>query len=156
MKRMLGAVLAFAAITVLTTMPKAASTQVPPSGLKLGANLFPVPGGLRVQYTEPGTPAARLLLPGDILTRASDGTWIYLLRTPGDMEAFKNSVGPGRYGVIEVYRRNIGTIYFWVSFTPVGGTQHYVNFRPTNGKSAAKKMFQGKKIYRKRSPRRRR
>jgi hypothetical protein len=119
----------------------------------LGANVFPVVGGLRVQYTLPGYSAHGLFLPGDVLTRASDGVWIYPLLTIADIELFKSRVGPGKLGTIEFYRPNVGTFFYWVSFSPVGGTTTALaQFEPAKDNSRAKGMFQGKKVFERSKP----
>jgi hypothetical protein len=110
----------------------------------LGANVFAVPGGLRVQYTLPGYSAHGLFVPGDIFTRGSDGVGIYPLTTIADIEYFKSRVGPGRTGTLEFFRPNVGTLYYWVSFTPVGGTNAYhAEFVAEDQKPGAKKAFGG-------------
>jgi hypothetical protein len=135
--------LAAGAVAFLSSVIGPASGQaIPPSGLKLGATVFPVVGGLRVQATTPGYPAANLFVPGDILTRGSDGVFVYPLLTSADIENFKSHVGPGRWGTVEIYRPSVGTFYSWVTFTPVGGTEAFhADFKPEEEKPGAKKAF---------------
>jgi hypothetical protein len=135
---MVGAVLALAA-------PQPAMAQVPPSGLVLGVNVFPVGGGLRVNNTFPGFAANGLLFPGDVLVGGwSEGFGASPLRTVAELETFKTQVGPAKVGALRVYRPNVGYLYFWVSFTPVGGTNAYhAQFQSEQQKPGAQAKFQG-------------
>ena len=73
--------LASIALALSFTACEQAHAQPLPSGLLLGANVYPTAGGLRVISTIPGSPAQGHLLPGDVLTRGGDGTWIYSIGT---------------------------------------------------------------------------
>jgi hypothetical protein len=150
----LGIALALCAVT------STAKAQVPPSGLQLGASVSafvgPAPGqgpaaagGLRVNYTLPGYSAHGLLLPGDVLHGAWDGARYVSLLTIADLEAFKARVGPGRFGALQVYRPGAGYAYFWVTFTPVGGTVVRADLLSEKQKPGAKAKFEGKNARRK-------
>jgi hypothetical protein len=108
-----------------------ANAQVPASGLQLGASVTPfvgpapgqgplAAGGLRVNFTIPGSSAYGVLLPGDVLHGGWDGTRYVPLLTLADLEVFKARVGPARYAALQVYRPGVGYDYVWVNFTRVG------------------------------------
>ena len=143
-KKRIHLALAIGVIIAAASAGNVATAQTPPSGLMLGVNVHPVFGGLRVQYTLPGYSASGLFLPGDVFTRGSDGLSIFPLATMSDIEHYKGRVGPGRVGIIEFFRPNVGTLYYWVSFTPVGGTNayHAAEFTSETTKPGAKAAFE--------------
>ncbi len=98
-----------------------ATAQTPSSGMLLGIYGFENWRGLRVTSTIPGYSADGRLFPNDVLTQVADGNLIYSARRRASFEAAKDQVGPYKWVALEVFRPNVGLIYFWVQFTPVGG-----------------------------------
>jgi hypothetical protein len=98
-----------------------ATAQTPSSGMLLGIYAFENWRGLRVTSTIPGYSADGRLFPNDVLTQVADGSLVYSARRRAAFEAAKDQIGPNRWVALEVYRPNVGLIYFWVQFTPVSG-----------------------------------
>jgi len=94
----------------------------PPSGMLLGVYAFENFRGLRIVDTIPGYSAEGRLFPGDVLMQATtDGSQLFCIRTLAEFEFAKDQIGPNTPAAIEVFRPNVGKIYFWVEFMPVGG-----------------------------------
>jgi hypothetical protein len=96
-----------------------ATAQTPSSGMLLGIYAFENWRGLRVTGTIPGYSADGRLFPNDVLLQVADGNLVYSARRRASFEAAKDQVGPFRWVALEVYRPNVGLVYFWVQFTPV-------------------------------------
>lgn len=122
-----------ATVLICTT---ASMAQNVPSGMLLGVYAFENFRGLRVTGTIPGYSAQGRLFPRDTLLQVSDGTSVYSARSRFEFEVAKDRIGPNRWAALEVWRPNAGLIYFWVQFTPIGGSPAMMS----NGTAAAPRM----------------
>jgi hypothetical protein len=137
----------------LAVGPVLAQPFNPPSGTLLGVYVYQTWQGLRVISTIPGYSAHGRLFTNDVLMRLSDGTSVYPIRSLWDLEMAKTNIGAYRWAALEYYRPGWGTMYAWVTFTPVGGVAAYredgvqpqmkAEFKTEQEKPGAREFFHG-------------
>lgn len=146
--------LAIATFTSLAGIASTANAQTY-SGLMLGIECYETYRGLRVIRTLPGFPADGLLQRGDVVTGIADGRRVYSTQNIDEIEYAKDRIGPNREAAVRVMRPNVGTVYFFVEFTPIGvganevgqeaaeGTQFLAKFTEVEDVRKAERMFNG-------------